>query len=98
MYILAIFVVLVLALILNNLFFEKDEKKKQTTFCYCPECNNELIGSNSFTSDGELVMFVCTKCGTESEWDFDAPAPLLLYVEGEMYKYPESGNNRNSSN
>lgn len=88
MYALGIIVVLVLALIVNNLFLEKDEKEKQTTFCHCPTCHNELIGSNSFASDGELVMFVCTKCGTESEWDFDTPVPLLLYVDGEMYKYP----------
>lgn len=56
----------------------KKKKEKQTTFCYCPVCKNELISSDSFVSDKEVVTYKCTKCGIVSEWDFDAPAPILL--------------------
>ena len=51
---------------------------KQTTFCYCPNCSNELISSGSFISDEDIVTFICVKCCVTSEWDFDAPAPILL--------------------
>lgn len=54
------------------------KKYKQTTFCYCPNCSNELISSGSFISDEETVTFICVKCGVTSEWDFDAPSPILL--------------------
>ncbi|MDU6995999.1 MAG: hypothetical protein E6356_14150 [Terrisporobacter othiniensis] len=51
------------------------KKQKQTTFCYCKNCKNELISSDSFVSDEDVVTY---KCGMVSEWDFDAPAPILL--------------------
>jgi len=53
---------------------------QQRTFCYCPneECNNELISSDSFVSDDEVVTYICTKCGTVSKWYFDAPCPILI--------------------
>ena len=54
------------------------KKYKQTTFCYCPNCKNELISSGSFISDDNLVYFECVKCDVRSEWDFDAPAPILI--------------------
>lgn len=57
-------------------FFKK--KQRQTTFCYCPNCKNELISSNSFIYDEDVVKYKCVKCGMVSEWDFDAPAPILL--------------------
>lgn len=57
------------------------KKEKQTTFCHCPNCKNELISSNSFVSDEEVVTYKCVKCGVISEWDFDAPAPILLKNE-----------------
>ena len=53
-------------------------KDKQTTFCYCPNCSNELISSGSLISDKEIVTYICVKCGVTSKWDFDAPAPILL--------------------
>lgn len=59
-------------------------KPKQTTFCYCPKCNNELIGSNSFVSDlyvnGENeVTYKCSECGHVSIWNFDiTPVPVLM--------------------
>lgn len=68
-------------------FFYREKEPKQTTFCYCTNCNNELISSNSFISDEELVTYVCSKCETETKWLFDAPAPILLYVDGEKYNH-----------
>ena len=73
----------------NNMiynFYTKtlQHKPKQLTFCYCPECRNELISSNSFVSDlyinGENeVTYNCTKCGHISKWNFDiAPIPILM--------------------
>ncbi len=53
-------------------------KDKQTTFCYCPNCKNELISSDSFVSDEEFVTYKCVKCGAISEWDFDVFVPFLL--------------------
>ena len=63
------------------------QKKKQGTFCYCPNCKNELISSGSFVSDEELVTYSCTECGSVTEWLFDAPAPILIKVNGEDFKY-----------
>jgi transposase-like protein len=54
------------------------KRSKQNTFCYCPQCRNELVGSNSFASDKELVVYKCTNCGHESKWLFDAPVPILI--------------------
>ena len=59
--------------------FKKEKKIRQTCFCYCSECNNELCGSNSFVSDEEVVTYKCDKCGEISIWNFDiAPVPILL--------------------
>lgn len=71
-----------------NLFdrlFTHKKKSNQTTFCYCPICNNELISSGSFVEDTDLVKYKCVKCQTETDWLFDAPAPLLLYVNDEPF-------------
>ena len=64
-------------------------KKKQTTFCYCPNCKTELIGSGSFVSDNELVKYNCATCATVTEWLFDAPAPILWKVDGEDVDYKQ---------
>lgn len=64
--------------VIPEMFKRKD---KQTTFCYCPNCKTELISSNSFISDEEVVTYKCVKCGVISEWDFDAPSPILLKNE-----------------
>jgi predicted RNA-binding Zn-ribbon protein involved in translation (DUF1610 family) len=53
-------------------------KNKQTTFCYCPQCHNELISSNSFISDEAYVTYKCVKCNKESKWYFDTPVPILI--------------------
>lgn len=65
--------------------FGKKKKYSQTTFCYCPKCDNELISSGSFVKDTELVKYQCIECGTVTKWLFDSPVPLLLYVDGERY-------------
>ena len=59
-------------------FQEKQLKKGQRTFIYCPNCDNELIGSNSFIKDADYVYYKCDKCGTESKWNFDFICPILL--------------------
>jgi hypothetical protein len=54
--------------------------RKQRTFCYCPECRNELCGDEKTEcyEGGSFVIYFCGKCHAESTWDFDAPVPLLL--------------------
>lgn len=54
------------------------KKNKQTTFVYCPNCDNELISSDSFVKDEDFVYYKCSECDIESIWDFDAPAPILI--------------------
>lgn len=66
------------AVICDEIAERMGRKRKQTTFCYCPECKNELISSDSFASDEELVTYKCTKCGCVSKWLFDAPCPILI--------------------
>ena len=63
------------------------KQQRQTTFCYCPRCKNELIHSGSFVSDEELVTYKCTLCDTVTEWLFDAPAPILWTIDGEDVDY-----------
>ena len=65
-------------IMLQNSRKKNKQKNKQKTFCYCPNCNNELISSNSFIKDTDYVYYKCSKCGQESKWDFDAPVPLLI--------------------
>jgi len=63
------------------LFFTKLGLKynRQRTFCYCPLCQNELISSNSFVSDEDVVTYKCAKCLLVSRWDFDSsPMPMLV--------------------
>jgi len=59
-------------------------KRNQRTFCYCPECRNELCSDESTTcyDGGSFVTYDCGKCHTESIWDFDTPVPLLLKYIG----------------
>ena len=68
-------------------WFKRKKVAKQGTFCYCPNCKNELISSGSFVSDEELVTYKCTSCGTVTEWLFDAPAPILWTVDGVEVEY-----------
>ncbi len=58
---------------------------KQRTFCYCPNCGLELCATSPCT-DTDWVRYTCRCCGTESEWDFDAPVPILRkWHLGESY-------------
>ncbi len=54
-------------------------KPKQTTYCYCPRCNNELVSSNSFVEDQDgIVKYRCSKCDEITFWDFiHYPVPIL---------------------
>ncbi len=54
------------------------KKTKQSTFIYCPKCDNELISSNSFVKDTDYVYYKCSNCRYESKWDFDFPCPILI--------------------
>lgn len=52
----------------------------RTSWCYCPGCRHDLNGDDaSFVQDLEgFVLYKCASCGSTSQWDFTAPAPLLL--------------------
>lgn len=64
------------------------EHRNQRTFCYCPVCNNELCGSNSFVKDTDRVHYMCSRCGSRSIWNFDiAIAPMLEKYEPIATKY-----------
>jgi len=58
-------------------------KNKQSCFCYCSECNNELCGTDSFVSDvNGIVTYKCSKCKVVSQFDFNvAPVPILIEKE-----------------
>jgi len=72
---------------LAQLFKRKPKKREQTTFVYCPTCRLELCSRiECFVEDTDLVKYKCTQCGTISQWDFDAPTPILLFVRGKPYK------------
>lgn len=61
----------------DGFWYRADER--QRTFCYCPDCKNELCSDRDvdcFERDG-LVYYQC-RCGTESRWMFDAPVPLII--------------------
>lgn len=66
---------------------------KLGTRCFCPNCDNELCGSNSFMYDNLFVRYKCTKCGDISDWDFDnSPVPICItrtlgqLIRGEEYE------------
>lgn len=59
----------------------------QRTFCYCPECRNELCSSNSFVKDTDYVYYKCSKCGHDSKWDFDTwMIPVVVDDQGKPLK------------
>ena len=65
-----------------NYYVEKLDKFNQQTFCYCPLCFNELISSDSFVSDEDVITYKCSKCLLVSRWNFDiAPVPVLIKEE-----------------
>lgn len=52
------------------------------TQCFCPGCKQDLVSQKYvryfYTDDDEFVNYMCS-CGVMSTWDFDFPAPLLLW-------------------
>ena len=58
----------------------KIKRKRQYTFIYCCNCNNELISSNSFVKDEEgIVTYKCSKCGLVKKYDFiHYPVPVRI--------------------
>lgn len=61
----------------------KNKYNKQGTWCYCENCDKELIHTNSFLNVAgseitDIEISICKNCGYYSEWDFGAPAPILL--------------------
>jgi len=60
------------------------KQNNQSCFCYCPNCNNELCGTNSFVSDvSRIVTYECSKCGEVLQFDFEiAPVPILIGKKG----------------
>jgi len=72
---------------ITELFKARKELKRynnQSCKCFCPSCDNELCGSNSWLcSQGKdlcIEFYKCSSCGTASKWDFGSPAPLLIEV------------------
>jgi hypothetical protein len=55
-------------------------KPRQTTFCYCPNCRNELCADakTKCYDAGSEVHYVCGKCNFQSDWDFGPPVPIYL--------------------
>jgi hypothetical protein len=51
---------------------------EQTTHVYCPVCRFEQVANDCFLEDTDLVRYLCRRCGTQTEWLFDAPAPLRI--------------------
>jgi hypothetical protein len=64
--------------------------KEQKLFLYC-DCGNELISSDSFFSDmydkdwNNHVIFKCSKCGKELDFNFDVPVPVRWPDDGKSY-------------
>ena len=81
---------LLIGLLAIYIFFRLSsyENPKQTTFCYCPDCENELCSSKGFISDvNGIVTYICPKCNKISIWDFDTyPFPFLIEQEEKCIK------------
>ena len=56
--------------------FRKDVK--QTSFCHCPKCENDLVNSNSLVSAKKYLTYKCSKCSYESYWIPSKPVPILI--------------------
>lgn len=63
---------------------EKSIYNSLTCKVFCPKCDNELCGSNSYkffrvSDKGDTEHYECSQCSTRSKWDFDSfPAPVLV--------------------
>ncbi len=67
---------------LRSRWAERQARRKQHTFVYCPQCRYELVAGGVWLGQDVTNLAVeayrCARCGTFSAWDFDAPAPILL--------------------
>lgn len=59
-------------------YLNNNKNKNQHTFCYCPYCRNELVGTNSYINSNNFVYFKCSICGGYSKWQYDFPVPFLI--------------------
>ena len=51
----------------------------RSTYCWCPECGNDLVRDSFVSDDRGLVVYKCSRCDHESTWHFAiAPIPILL--------------------
>jgi transcription elongation factor Elf1 len=78
----ALVIIVLIGVLLYMVWYTYFKKRKpiQRTFCYCPNCDHEMIGDKlSFVEDTDLVRFKCSKCGNKSEWNFDI-TPVALVV------------------
>jgi hypothetical protein len=55
-------------------------RRKQTTFCYCKNCGNELCADpeTKCYDAGDEVHYICGKCNWQIDFLFDAPVPIFL--------------------
>lgn len=54
---------------------------KQTTFCYCKNCRNELCAdpaTKCYEAGNGEVHYICGKCNWQIDFLFDAPVPIFL--------------------
>jgi len=67
-------------LIVRRMNWQKRGHSKQTTWVYCPNCDNELTGKYSTVvlDDNHGMIYECLQCGMMSRWDYDAPTPIFL--------------------
>jgi len=55
-------------------------RRKQTTFCYCKNCDLELCSDErtTYTDENGIVTYHCGQCGAYQRFLFDAPVPIYL--------------------
>lgn len=51
----------------------------RSTYCWCPECGNDLCRDSFMSENVGVVDYKCSRCERESVWNFAiAPIPILL--------------------
>ncbi|KKO51133.1 hypothetical protein XI25_29545 [Paenibacillus sp. DMB20] len=64
----------------------RTKRPEQSTWVYCPGCNEDLCSNNSFVKDADYVYYKCSNCGRESKWDFDAgPVPVEIKMSNQNH-------------
>lgn len=59
-------------------FFAHGVAQRRGSQAFCPGCHKDLVSSTSSYWDDGHVYYICSECGVQSRWDFDAPVPILL--------------------